>query len=93
MPIKLLFKYRPIIFMHNMFRNNESLLSELAIDHKFNTHSKTKSLKLPKIKTEKGMRSVFYYGVNLVSSHALDLIALPPKAFKGVLAARLWEED
>ena len=93
MPIKLLFRYRLIIFMYNMFRNNENLLNELAIDHDFNTRSKTKSLKLPKIKTEKGRRSVFYSGVNLVSSHALDLIDLPPKAFKGALAARLWEED
>ena len=72
MPIKLLFKYRLIIFMYNMFRNNENLLSELAIEHDFK--KKTKSLKLPKINTGKGRRSVFYYGVILVSSHALDLI-------------------
>ena len=36
---------------------------------------------------------MLYYGVNLVSSLALDLIDLPPKAFKGALSARLWEED
>ena len=50
MPIKLLFRYRLIIFMYNMFRNNENLLNELAIDYDFNTRSKTKSLQLPKIK-------------------------------------------
>ena len=91
MPIKLLFRYCLIIFLYNMLRNNENLLNELAID--FNTRSKTKSLELPKIKIEKGRRSMLYFGVNLVSSHALDIIDLPPKAFKGALAARLWEED
>ena len=54
---------------------------------------KTKSLKLPKIKTEKGRRSTLYSVVNLVSSYALDLINLPPKAFKDALAACHWEED
>ena len=34
--------------------NNENLLNELAIDHDLNTHSKTKSPKLAKIKTKKG---------------------------------------
>ena len=92
MPIKLLFRYRLIIFMYNIFRNNENLLNELAIDHDFNARSKTKSLKLPKIKTEKGRRSVLYSSVNLVSSHALDIIDFPPKTFRGALAARLWEE-
>ena len=79
--------------MYNMFRNNENLLNELAIDHDFNTRSKTKSLKLPKIKTEKGRRSTLYSVVNLVSSYALDLINLPPKAFKDALEACHWEED
>ena len=90
MLIKL--RYRLIISMYKKFRYNENLLSELAIDHDFNTRSKTKSLKLPKIKTEKGRRSVLYSGV-LVFSHALDIIDIPLKAFKGALAARLWEED
>ena len=37
---------------------------------------------------------MLYSGVNLLSSHALDIIDLPPKAFKGAFAARLcWEED
>ena len=68
--------------MYNMFRNNENLLNELAIDHNFNSRSRTKSLKLPK-KTEKGRRSVLYSGVKLVSSHALDIFNLPLEAFKG----------
>ena len=48
------------------------------------------------MKIEKGRRAVLYSGVNLnnlLSSHALDIIDLPPKAFKGGLASRLWEED
>ena len=68
MPIKLLFRYRLIIFMYNMFNKKENLLSELAIDRDFNTHPKIKYLRLSKIKTGEGRRLVFYSSDYLVSS-------------------------
>ena len=93
MPIKMLFKYRLILFTYNLLKNDENLKDSLKIDHDFNTRNKSKLLKLPKIKTEKGRRSIFYSGVELVSSHALDILDLPPQAFNGALVARLWDEE
>ena len=92
MPINMLFKYRLIIFMYNLLKNDENLLKTLKIDHDFNTRNKSKVLKLPQIKTEKGRRSIFYSGVELVSGYALGMLDLSLQAFKGALAARLWEE-
>mgnify|MGYP001803683437 CR=1 FL=1 len=45
--------------MYNMFKHYAEFLNELAIDHDFNTRTKTKSLKLPKIKAGKGRGLVF----------------------------------
>ena len=44
-------------------------------------------------KTEKGRRSVFYFCVNLVSSHAQDIIDLSPKALMVTSMSCLREED
>ena len=82
--------YSEIMKIHWM---NWQLITILILAQKLKSET-LKSLKLLKIKTEKGRRSVLYSSVNLVSSHAPDIIDFLPTAFRGgALAARPWEKD
>ena len=48
------------------------------------------AIKPPKVRTEKGKRSMLYVAAKLFSEHAWDLRCLPSGVFKASLAARLW---
>ena len=90
MPISMLYKYRFVIFMFNLYKR-DPILDSLKLDHNINTRNNSNQLKLPVIKTDKGRRSIFYSGSQLYGTYALDLTDLPTKSFRAALAARLWE--
>ena len=93
MPISLLFKYRSLIFFNQMLTNDSELKQSLIINHEQSTRLNQDALKLPKIKTEKGRRSMFYFSAQLYNRLAWEFTDCPAKAFRERLAARLWDED
>ena len=92
MPIDMLFKFRMLIFFHKHLLNDIELKQSLIINHNKNTRLNNQAFKLPKVKTEKGKRSIFYHTAELYNLLAWDFIDQPTKTFQEGLAARLWEQ-
>ena len=88
MPIPLICKYRSLMIFTQMLTND----SELKHNNKL-TLLNQDALKLPKIKTEKGRRSMFYFSVQLYNRLAWEFTDCSAKAFRERLAARLRNED
>ena len=92
MPIDMLFKFRMLIFFHKHLLNDIELKQSLIINHNKNTRLTNQVFILPKVKTEKGKRSMFYHAAELYNLLAWDFIDQPTKTFREGLAARLWEQ-
>ena len=76
-----------------MLTNDSELKQSPIINHEKSTRLNQDALKLPKIKTGKGRRSMFYFSAQLYNQLAWEFTDCHAKAFRERLAARLWDED
>ena len=65
MPIDMLFKYRSLTFFHNQIRNDIHLKESLKVNHNKFTRQNQSAFKLPRVKTEMGKQSMFYFSALL----------------------------
>lgn len=93
MPVKMLFKYRTIIYYKRHVLNQPDNCNLKVNDYNIKTRKAINfPIKLLKTKTEIGKRSMFHVAANHFSGLAWDLRDQPLHIFKGRLAARLWDD-
>lgn len=92
MPLPMLLKFRTLILFTNLFRDEslESLITSHSHDTRWN---KSNKLVIKQVTTERGKRSLFFYGAQLYNEFAYDIVLSSPAVLRRVLAARLWASD
>ena len=89
MPLDMLIKFRTIMLFTNLYKQQS--LDLLMINHNYNTRMNSSNKLIVKpVHTERGKRSILFYGAKLFNQFAYDLELSSPAAAKRVLAGRLW---